>query len=49
MTKRLTVAEKQDMEFLKEVERGHQEKKKREALRAKGKKEAMARLRKGGV
>jgi len=49
MTKRLTEVEKQQRAFLKEVERGEKEKKKREALRAKGKKEAMARARKGGV
>ena len=49
MAKQLTAAEKQYKAFLKEVERGHQEKKKREALRAKGKREAMARLKKGGV
>ena len=49
MPKRLTEAEKQNRAFLKEVERGEKDRKKREALRAKGKREAMARIRKGGV
>ena len=49
MPKRLTAGQEQDRAFLKEVERMAKDRKKREALRAQGKREAIARIRKGGV